>query len=114
MSFLSSLRRAFQRPAAKRPAARANLGLTCLEGRSLPSATLAGAAHRGGTEHSAEVRHEAQPADARHAGQVEHGVEVGNVRREDRRADRPATRGADDPVGHDAAHPEARHGNGHA
>jgi hypothetical protein len=144
MSFLSKLRRTLGRPSAvRRPAVRTSLGLTCLEGRSLPSATVMSSLRHGGAEHPAEVRQERQvEVNDQHGGvgqvgdtrredrradraaevndvrredrqadrRADRGTEVNDVRREDRRADRTGTPGADDPAGHDAGHPEARHG----
>jgi hypothetical protein len=123
MSFLMSVRRLLGRSsAAKRPVTRATLGLTCLEGRSLPSATVFAAGRNAEIEHAAEVRQEPQ-AEMNHRGgtgqagdvrredrRADRATEVKDVRREDRRADRTGGHGAYDPAGHDAGHPEVRHG----
>jgi hypothetical protein len=136
MSLLTSFRRLLGRSSGtRRPVTRTTLGLTCLEGRSLPSATVMSAGRHGGPEHPAEVRHEpqievnhqnnggGQAGDVRSEDrgtqandvrredrQADRGAQANDKRREDRRADRTGTPGADDPAGHDAGHPEVRHG----
>jgi hypothetical protein len=57
---------------------------------------------RGRAGEVGDVRREDRRADR--------AAEPNDVRREDRQADRTGVPGADDPATHDAGHPETRHG----